>query len=105
CAATFVRAVGRPNNDPLDRELHRCIAEERDVARFTAALGHQRRFSATWAHVGLAPNNGSHSDPVELTLSAITKPEQSPQKSPLLDCLVGRDATRTSPSIDSRVVS
>jgi alkylated DNA nucleotide flippase Atl1 len=22
CAATFVRAVGRPNNDPLDRELH-----------------------------------------------------------------------------------
>jgi hypothetical protein len=40
CAATFVRAVGRPNNDPLDRELHRCIAEQRDVARFTAALGH-----------------------------------------------------------------
>jgi hypothetical protein len=31
CAATFVRAVGRPNNDPLDRELHRCIAEEHDV--------------------------------------------------------------------------
>src|SRR5215467_15070698 len=42
CAATFVRAVGRPNNDPLDRELHRCIAEERDVARFTAALGQKQ---------------------------------------------------------------
>jgi putative transposase len=36
CAATFVRAVGRPNNDPLDRELHRCIAEERDVVRFAS---------------------------------------------------------------------
>ena len=44
CAATFVRAVGRPNNDPLDRELHRCIAEERDVARFTAALGQEQTF-------------------------------------------------------------
>src|SRR5262249_18093119 len=32
CAATFVRAVGRPNNDPLDRELHRCIAEERETS-------------------------------------------------------------------------
>ena len=55
CAATFVRAVGRPNNDPLDRELHRCIAEERDVARFTAALGHFRPIERGFAVSGYPP--------------------------------------------------
>jgi hypothetical protein len=75
-AATFVRAVGRPNNDPLDRELHRCIAEERDVARFTAALGHQRRFNrvakksvhAPVADVGVvrAPHRHEHRNLSEL---------------------------------------
>src|SRR5215469_15260759 len=55
CAATFVRAVGRPNNDPLDRELHRCIAEERDVARFTGALGHFRPIECGFAMSGYPP--------------------------------------------------
>jgi hypothetical protein len=55
CAATFVRAVGRPNIDPLDTELHRYIAEERDVARFTAALGHFRPIERGFAMSGYPP--------------------------------------------------
>src|ERR1700758_596578 len=37
--------------------------------------------------------SGHQSTPPACRLSAITEPEQSPQNSPLLDHLVGRDAT------------